>query len=638
MFWNRIRKTQKFVKFSRNFFTNFRCNFKPASSLDLTSSNAFYFEYSARAEYLLFSIQFSNFKMTTKLKIQLAQINPTVGDLDGNCAKILREFQKADEAGCDLVVFPEMTICGYPCEDLWLKKYFIAAVKEKILEILSATKGSKCAILLGAPLVGFNNAKKEVVYNSALLLEDGEIAKIIHKKILPNYDVFDERRYFEPAHALSTVEFRGLTLAILICEDLWDAKNLYLLREQILDAVIVINASNYSTQKHQARQRIAENFAKSLGKPLLYVNQVGAQDSLVFDGLSFVLDAAGKNVLQMSGFCEDRAVVEITKITEEVESGPRNKSGVTVCEFTPSACHSAPSDCHPGLVPGSVDELGRDYSACVLGLRDYIQKNGFTKVLLGMSGGIDSALVATIAVDALGAENVALVALPSRYNSETSMDDAQNCAKNLSVNLEITSIEMTFSAMLMSLDEISDVARENLQSRIRGNILMTQSNSSGALLLSTGNKSELACGYATLYGDMCGAFNPIKDLYKTRVYELAKWRNENAPGISSCTQKNLIPQNILTKAPTAELRLDQKDSDSLPEYEILDKILFSLVEEQKSIAEIIAAGFEGELVKKVVKLFYASEHKRRQSCPGPIVSEMAFDKGRRYPITNKFST
>lgn len=545
------------------------------------------------------------------LKIHLAQINPIVGDLEGNAQKILAEFEKANQAGCDLAVFSEMVLTGYPCEDLWQKKYFINAAKEKISEICDATKSSKCAILLGAPTIDFARNKKEIIRNSALLIDQGEIKKIINKKSLPNFGVFDEHRYFEASSFLSSVEFRGLTLAILICEDLWDFKNLYLLQEQILDAVIAINASPYSEQKHLHREKITQNIAASLGKPLIYVNQVGGQDSLVFDGSSFVLDFEGKVVLQMKEFATDSAEIEI------------KKSGEVTTNYQSSR--------------GNFDFVKRNYSTCVLGLRDYIQKNGFKKVMLGMSGGVDSALVAAIAVDALGSENVALYALPSRFNSDESMIDAKNCAKNLGVNLEIISIEAVFESMLATVVNASDLAKENMQSRIRGNILMAISNSCGALLLSTGNKSELACGYATLYGDMCGAFNPIKDLYKTQVYKLANWRNENVPEISLYSYQSLIPKNILTKAPTAELRPNQKDSDSLPEYEILDKILFALIEEKKSIAEIVQNGFEEVLVKKVAKLFYASEYKRKQAVLGPKISDMSFDKDRRYPITNKFT-
>ncbi|MBU6140716.1 MAG: NAD+ synthase [Proteobacteria bacterium] len=534
--------------------------------------------------------------MTAKLKIYLAQINSIVGDLDGNAQKILREFKRANESGCDLAVFPEMTICGYPCEDLWQKKDFVNKCQEKVLEIIKETKDSKCAILLGAPTNDLER-KKEVIRNSALLIEQGEIKKIINKKTLPNFGVFDEARYFEPSQILSLVEFRGLTLAILVCEDLWDSRNIFLLREQIFDAAITLNASPYSSRKHEYR----EQAAKKLGKNLIYVNQIGGQDSLVFDGSSFAMNSQGEIVLQMKEFTEDSAVIEI------------EKSG----EISPSTKHEARS---------TITE--RNYQACILGLRDYVRKNEFKKVLLGMSGGIDSALVAAMAVDALGKENVSLYALPSRYSSDESMNDAKKCAENLDVKLEVVSIEPAFESMLFMLrqaqHDVAELTQENLQSRIRGNILMALSNNSGALLLSTGNKSELATGYATLYGDMCGAFNPLKDLYKTQVYELAELK------------KDVIPQNILTKAPTAELRPNQKDSDSLPDYEILDKILFALIEEKKSIAEI-AKNFDENLVKKVAKLLHISEYKRRQSCLGPKISDMAFDKDRRYPVTNKFN-
>jgi NAD+ synthase len=538
------------------------------------------------------------------MKLHLSQLNPTVGDLDGNAEKILREFQLASEAGYDLAVFSEMILTGYPCEDLWQKKDFISAVRDKISEICEVTTRSKCAILFGAPTIDFNKNKTEIIRNSALLIEQGEVKKIINKKSLPNFGVFDESRYFEASSFLSLVNFRGLNLAILICEDLWDSKNLFLLQEQILDGVIVLNASPYSAKKLEKRLEKAELFAKNLGKFLVYVNQVGGQDSLVFDGGSFVLDSEGKVALQMKEFEEDSAVVDVVECETDV--------GATLV-VARGLAQGQPLQC----------ETNRDYSACLLALRDYVHKNNFTRVILGMSGGIDSALVATMAVDALGAENVLLYALPSRFNPDSSMNDAKTCAKNLGVNLEIISIEPTFEAMMASLGNISELAQENLQARIRGNILMAISNTSGALLLSTGNKSELAMGYATLYGDMCGGFNPLKDLYKTQVYELAKLRAD------------VIPQNIFTKAPSAELRPDQKDSDSLPDYEILDKILFALIEEKKSVAEV-AKNFDESLVKKVAKVFYASEYKRRQSCLGPKISEMAFDKDRRFPITNKF--
>lgn len=565
------------------------------------------------------------------MKLYLSQINTAVGDLEGNTAKILRELQEAEKQNCDLAIFHEATITGYPCQDLWQKKYFLQEARQKIDEIIAATKGLKCAVLVGCPLVGIGRAKKEAVYNSALLIENGAIKNIINKKTLPNYGVFDEARYFENSPNLSFVEFCGQTLAILICEDLWDAKNLYLLQEQVFDCVISINSSPYSSSKNAYRRQIAQKFVQSLKKPLVYLNQVGGQDSIVFDGDSFVLNESGQTVLNLKKFAEDAAAIELEKGAIALEQ-----------KFSSQKNYAANEDLSKNFNKAN---LGNDYSACVLGLRDYIYKNNFSQVLLGMSGGIDSALVAAIAVDALGPQNVKIYALPSRFNSESSMVDAKECAKNLGLNLEIISIEKAFATMVSTLydycgaasnSKAADLARENLQSRIRGNILMAISNATGALLLSTGNKSEMATGYATLYGDMCGAFNPIKDLYKTQIYDLVKWRNSNVPELFCYQKTNIIPPSIIIKEPTAELRENQKDSDSLPPYEILDKILFALIEEQKSLAEIIKSGFSEDLVKKVAKLFYSSEYKRAQSVIGPKISDMAFDKDRRYPMTNFF--
>lgn len=557
-----------------------------------------------------------------ELKLYLAQINPTTGDLTGNRVKIINEFKKASQDGCDLVIFPEMAICGYNCQDLLLKPYFLSAIEEEIITICQATKDHNCAILLGAPISETNRAKKTIIHNSALLIDNGQVTEVLNKKSLPNSGVFDEQRHFTASQFLSCVEFRGSTLAILICEDLWELKNLFLLQEQIWDAAIAINASPYSYTKHEARLKIAENFTKTLERPLIYVNQVGGQDSLIFDGSSFALDKNGDIICQLAEFKEDAAILSLLKDNTHHEDG---------------RC---------GIISGGKEKISenssRDYIACILGLRDYVLKSGFKKILLGMSGGIDSALVATMAVDALGSENVSLYALPSQYNSEESMFDAITCSQNLNVALEVISIEKTFTALKESLEQIGEknksLTEENIQSRIRGNMLMALSNNSGALLLSTGNKSELAVGYATIYGDMCGSFNPIKDLYKTQIYQLSQWRNDNIPAISLHQYQNIIPKNIIIKEPTAELRPNQKDSDSLPDYKILDRILFAIIEEQKSEPDIISLGFEENLVKKVVKLFYNSEYKRRQSCLGPKISDMSFDKDRRYPITNKFTT
>lgn len=548
------------------------------------------------------------------LKIYLAQINNVVGDLEVNCQMILREIEKASKEKCDLVVFPEMTICGYPCDDLWQKRYFFEEIEKKVEEICKKTQNFECAILIGAPIIVQDLKKREKFHNCAILIEKGEILKVINKKTLPNYGVFDEKRYFSPSDFMSFVEFRGQTLAILICEDLWDLKNLYLLGEQVFDLAISINSSPFSLKKHEKRLKIAKNFAKTLEKPLIYVNQVGGQDSLVFDGNSFILDKFGKVSLKMKDFDEDFSIVKIEK-NGEIE--------VVLSNFE----QNLPEKCQNHQI----------YSACLLGLKDYVKKSGFQKVLLGMSGGIDSALVATLAVDAFGSENVILFALPTKFNSNQSMIDAKEAAKNLNVELRIVEIEDIFQNMLKNLGKVkNELTFQNLQSRIRGNILMAFSNETGALLLSTGNKSELAMGYATIYGDMCGAFNPIKDLYKMQVFELANWRNENFVEISAYKKLDLIPQNIIKKAPSAELAFDQKDSDSLPEYEILDKILEQIIEEEKSVDEIVKMGFEEKLVKKVAKSFYLSEYKRRQSVIGVKISKMSFDKDRRYPINNKF--
>jgi NAD+ synthase len=549
------------------------------------------------------------------LKIHLAQINFVVGDIDGNFEKIIKEYEVANQQNCDLAVFSEMAICGYPCEDLWLKEHFIKKCQEKILEITLKTKDKNCAILFGAPIYE-SERKKKVLRNSALLIEDGEVKNVINKKTLPNYGVFDENRYFKPSQHISNIEFRGFDVVILICEDLWDERNLFLLGEQVFDLIITINASPFEKNKNQQRLAITQKYSQKLKKPLIYVNQIGGQDSLLFDGASFVLDNQGSTALQMANFVEDFAQILVDKKGKiEIISPQKN-----AFEFI-------------------TNNVEQNYQASVLGLRDYVRKNNFHKIILGMSGGIDSALVATIAVDALGNDNVELYALPTKFNSQSSMDDAKLCAQNLQVALKIIEIEEIFQknlTIIKSHETLSSLAEENLQSRIRGNILMAISNSKNALLISTGNKSELACGYATLYGDMNGAFNPIKDFYKTEIYQLANFRNQNLCKISAFKNINLIPQNIIDKAPSAELRYDQKDSDSLPEYHELDKILYALIEEQKSIDETIELGFEAEIVKKVAKLVCVSEYKRKQAVLGVKISQLSFDKDRRYPITNKF--
>lgn len=547
-----------------------------------------------------------------KLTVAICQINSIVGDIEGNFQKIISKYQEFEHSVqiCDLVVFPEMAICGYDCKDLLLKCYFLEEIKEKILKICQETAGKNCAILLGAPTISVNSKNQKTIHNSAILIENGEIRDIANKKTLPNKEVFDEKRYFSESKYLSYPTLKGFTLNVLVCEDMWSKFNASLASQQIFDFSVSINASPFHKNKQEERLKAARYFVENTNRPLFYCNLVGGQDELVFDGSSFVLDNLGQEVTSLKYFQEDSAIIEITKKGKAISS--ENKS-------------SKP-----------LDQNCQIYSACILGLRDYIYKNGFKKVILGMSGGIDSAIAATIAVDALGPENVGIYALPTKFNSQESLDDATKCAKNLNLDLKVIAIEEIFQTMLKTLGNVNEIAKQNLQSRIRGNILMSISNDSGALLLSTGNKSELGVGYATIYGDMCGAFNPIKDIYKTEVFELAKWRNNNIPAISLFKKDTLIPKNIITKAPSAELAPDQKDSDSLPEYEVLDKILHMLIEEQKSVNDTIASGFDTDEVKKVAKLFYNSQYKRKQSPIGPKISKMAFGIERRYPITNRY--
>lgn len=556
--------------------------------------------------------------MSSNLKIYLAQINTSVGDIAGNCNKIIEQCQIAQAKNCDLIVFPELTICGYPCDDLWKKKSFVESCEQAIMSIVEFSKQLKITILVGSPISDVVK-NKAVIRNSALLIAQGKVKKIINKKTLPNYAVFDEKRYFEASSTLSYVEFGGQTLAILICEDFWDQRNWLLLKEQIFDNLIIINSSPFEINKQQLRLDKASELAKTLNKSLIYVNQIGGQDSLVFDGSSFVINKNGEVELQLANFSTDFSIIELNK-NSQLKIIEKNNSIST--NFTN-------------------DNLAQIYSAMVLGLRDYLEKNKFCDVLLGMSGGIDSALVAMIAVDAITAKHVKLYALPTKFNQPQSFSDALQCANNLGLELKTIEIEEIFQNMLSNLEKqgekLTGLAQENLQSRLRGTILMSISNSTNALLISTGNKSELACGYATIYGDMNGAFNPIKDLYKTQIYQIVNWRNNNFCQISDFKKTNLIPQNIISKAPSAELRFNQKDSDSLPDYQILDQILFALIEEEKSISEIVKDGFDENLVKKISQLFKNSEYKRAQSVIGVRLSKMSFDKDRRYPITNNFN-
>ncbi len=544
------------------------------------------------------------------MRVQISQNNYIAGDLDFNFEIVKSEYLKACDKDCDLVVFPELAIAGYPVGDFLFKDYFILDVQSKIDQLIKLTIDKNCAILIGTPIL-----KDELLYNAALLLQNGEVKKEFLKKELPNYKLFDEKRYFVSSNELSYVDFNDKRISVLICEDAWHESSIDQVKDHDSDLLIVINASPYSPDKLEQRLEVCKKFCLGVRAPLIYVNKVGGVDSFLFDGKSFVMNRQGELVKRLGGFVEESEVIYFDNKLELLF----NEEGYS-------------------------NDLSADlYNGALLALRDYVRKTGFEKVVIGMSGGIDSAFVANLAVDALGSQNVRLIALPSRFSSSASFDDANQCAKNLDIELEVISIEDVFRSSLETINphfkgKKIDATEENLQSRIRGLLLMAMSNKFGELLITTGNKSEMAVGYATIYGDMNGAFNPIKDLYKTQIFELAKWRNKNVPDLSIYRKKNLIPNAIIDKEPSAELAFDQKDSDSLPDYKVLDKILHKMIEEEKSVGKIIdETGFDEDLVKKIAKLFYQNEYKRQQAVLGPKLSKMSFDRDRRYLITSRYA-
>ncbi len=525
------------------------------------------------------------------LSIALAQINTTVGDIAGNVEKIRAAHAKASADGADIVLTPELSVVSYAPEDLVLMPAFRAAAMQAVEELAAITKNGT-ALIVGSPWE-FENA----IYNAAVFLDDGKIVHVQPKTMLPNYSVFDEKRVFD-AGTGSVFKWRGVNLGILICEDMWSANAPMHLKEEGAEILLIINASPFEAGKYESRLQVASIVATETELPVYYVNKVGGQDDIVFDGGSFALAADGQMI---------ESLPEFEECVRVIRSGPAN----------------------------SHDDNWRLWEAMKLALTDYVQKNGFSTVVLGLSGGIDSAVTATLAVDALGADNVKGVLLPSPFTSKESTEDALELAKNLGIQtltIPITPQMETFEEVLNPvfhdtgwIDEIS--VGGNLQSRLRGITLMALSNKYGWMLLSTGNKSEIAVGYSTLYGDSCGSYNVIKDLYKTQVYQVANWRN---------AQGAVIPKHSITKAPSAELAHGQKDSDQLPPYDVLDKILYHHIEEHRSAAEIIMLGFDSDVVEKVVRMVRNSEYKRRQSCPGVRLSSMLFGKDRRYPLTNKF--
>jgi NAD+ synthase (glutamine-hydrolysing) len=540
------------------------------------------------------------------MKIALAQLNIHVGNFEQNKAKIIAAIGQAEAQGAEIVLFSELSVCGYPSRDFLEFDHYIQLCESSVLEIAAHTKN--IAAVVGAPA---RNPVKEGkdLYNAAYFLYDGKIQQVIHKTLLPTYDVFDEYRYFEPNKEFKTVQFKGQKIAVTVCEDIWNVGNdnpLYTvcpldeLRSEQPDFILNLSASPFSYKQHEERTKVIQANCQRYGIPMVYVNQVGAQTELVFDGGSIVADTQGNVVKRLSFFEEAFEIID-------------TKDLVKVAVVVPS-------------------EIERIHDALVLGIKDYFAKLGFTRAVLGLSGGVDSALVLYLAVQALGKDNVLSVLLPSHFSSSHSVDDSLALVKNLGSPHEVIAIEDCFQQYLTTLkpqfkDLPFGIAEENIQARVRGTLLMAMSNKFGYILLNTTNKSEAAVGYGTLYGDMCGGLAVLGDVYKTQIYDLCKFINRNT---------EIIPEHILTKAPSAELRPNQKDSDSLPDYDILDKVLFQYIEQRKGPVELVAMGFDEALVKRVLRMVNMNEWKRFQAAPILRVSPKAFGMGRRMPIEGRY--
>lgn len=549
------------------------------------------------------------------MKIALAQLNPVLGALKENAEKILSTCR--DLTGkADLIVFNELVLTGYPLEDLTRKPFFIARVHTYVEKILENLPDHHPALALSTPW----RAVDGKLYNAILFIENRHITAIRPKHELPNYGVFDEVRIFDSGPLPEPVNFKSYRLGLMTCEDMWKPAVTEHLRKTGAEILIAANGSPFEIEKFHTRVTHARNRVKESGLPLIYINQCGGQDEIVFDGGSFILDKNGRQTLLCPSHTEH---VCVTSWAPDPESNARRIL----------ACTDAPAS-----VP-LYDDLQGIYQTLQLGLRDYVEKNAFSGVLIGMSGGIDSALTAALAVDALGAENVLCVAMPAPHSTDDSLKDAKTCAMLLGARCEtvdITPAIDALTAMAAPLAAIEGVTAENIQARSRGMFLMTLSNATGYMLLSTGNKSESAVGYTTLYGDMCGTFAPLKDVYKTLVYALARWRNTNHPDFSRGPQGRVIPETVLTKAPTAELSPHRKDSDNLPPYEELDDILYCLIEKELGLDDITARGHTPETVNKIWRLLDGAEFKRRQGAPGIKITAKAFGRDRRYPVTNRF--
>ena len=549
--------------------------------------------------------------MSDQFKITLAQLNATVGDLKGNADKVMKAWEKARDEQSNIIAFPELFITGYNPQDLILKPAFQKASTETIQKIAAACSQGP-AIAVGGPFCDEKN-----LYNAYYILSGGKIQAVIKKHHLPNEEVFDEVRLFSSGNVDGPFQVDQMRIGSPICEDAWHSDIVETLAETGAQTLLVPNGSPYYRSKTEIRQNVMVSRVVESGLPLVYLNLVGGQDDQVFDGGSFVLNPGGELVLQM----------------------PQFEESVETCVFKKSAGSWKAEVGHKSRI---LEPLESDYFAMVMGLRDYCKKAGFDRVVIGLSGGVDSALVATIAADALGPQSVRAVMLPSEYTSKGSLDDAAELSTNLNCRYDYLSIEEGRLAISETLSDLfkgtkTDLTEENIQSRLRGLLLMAISNKFGEMLLTTGNKSEVSVGYSTIYGDMAGGYNPIKDLYKTRVFDICRWRNENTRPWMKASGINVIPINIIEKPPSAELRPDQKDSDSLPDYFILDGILKILVDEDGTIEDCINAGFREEDAKRIQKLLFMNEYKRYQSAPGTRLSKRAFWLDRRYPIVNQWS-
>jgi NAD+ synthase len=546
-----------------------------------------------------------------KLLFAIAQLNPTVGDINGNTRKLVEAHHSAQTQGADIVITPETYLSGYQVDDLVQVEGFLEEIERAISHLAKLTADSAPAMIVGAP----RRDDSGLIRNSVFILDDGGILAVRDKVCLPGTGVFDDPRNFSPGDLPGPVMLRGVLMGLPICEDMWTSELVECLKETGAEMLISCNSSPFEENKADVRMTIAVARVTETDLPLLYVNLVGGNDDLVFDGGSFAVNPGGEVGASLPSFTESISLIEAKKSND----GWRFQG--TVIE---------------------PDQGNMSLWRCIsLGIRDYIEKSGFDRVVLGLSGGVDSALVAVLAVDALGAGRVDAVMMPSPYTSEASLDDAAALAKNLGISLRNIDIDLAMQSVDAMLGEVfaeasPDLARENLQSRLRGLALMSISNTTGQLVLTTGNKSEYATGYATLYGDMCGSYAPLIDVWKTRVFDLCRWRNENLPQGAQGPSGAVIPERIITRPPSAELRPNQQDTDSLPDYDILDVIMAGLVEDQRSVDSLIADGHDADLVRRCAVMLKGAEYKRRQCAPGPKLTRRAFYRDRRFPIVNDF--